>query len=102
MKISIAKARANGQISEDQNYGYISVFEINLFKQLQTHIFNSADIDWLHCVAAHRKKKLFIEVESEMGKYNIITGKIADDATNPLMLQPAIEKDLNDGQNSII
>ena len=101
LKISIAKARANGQISEDQNYGYISVFEINLFKQLQTHIFNSADIDWLHCVAAHRKKKLFIEVESEMGKYNIITGKIADDATNPLMLQPAIEKDLNDGQNSI-
>ena len=66
LKTSIAKARANGQISEDQNYGYISVFEINLFNQLQTHIFNSADIDWLHCVAAHRKKKLFIKVESEM------------------------------------
>ena len=29
-----------------------------------------------------KKKKLFIEVESEMGKYDIIAGKIADDATN--------------------
>ena len=86
LKTSIAKARANGQISEDQNYGYISVFDINLFKQLQTHIFNSADIDWLHCVAAHRKKKLFIEVESEMGKYDIIAGKIADDATNTTLI----------------
>ena len=61
LKTSIAKARANGQISEDQNYGYIYVFEINLFNQLQTHIFNSADINWLHCVAAHRKKKLFAD-----------------------------------------
>ena len=82
LKTSIAKARATGQISEDQNYGYISVFEIKLFNQLQTHIFNSADVNWLHCVAAHRKKKLFIEVESEMEKYDIIAGKIADDATN--------------------
>ena len=30
----------------------------------------------------HRKKKMFIEVEREMAKYDIIAGKIADDATN--------------------
>ena len=27
------------------------------------HIFENADVDWLHCIAAHRKKKMFIEVE---------------------------------------
>ena len=36
----------------------------------------------LHCIAAHRKKKMFIEVEREMARYDIIAGKIADDATN--------------------
>ena len=49
---------------------------------LETHIFENADIDWLHCIAAHRKKKMFIEVEREMARYDIIAGKIADDATN--------------------
>lgn len=45
-------------------------------------IFENADVDWLHCIAAHRKKKMFIEVEREMARYDIIAGKIADDATN--------------------
>ena len=47
-----------------------------------TPIFEKADVDWLHCIAAHRKKKLFVEVEREMEKYDVIAGKIADDATN--------------------
>ena len=51
-------------------------------ENLETHIFENADVDWLHCIAAHRKKKMFIEVEREMAKYDIIAGKIADDATN--------------------
>ena len=25
------------------------------------HIFENADVDWLHCIAAHRKEKMFIE-----------------------------------------
>ena len=59
---------ASGKISEDQNYGYISAFELKLSGQLQTHIFENADVDWLHCIAAHRKKKLFIEVEDKLKK----------------------------------
>ena len=62
LRTSIAKAIATGKI--------------------ETHIFENADVDWLHCIAAHRKKKMFIEVEREMAKYDIIVGKIADDATN--------------------
>mgnify|MGYP000461832968 CR=1 FL=1 len=54
----------------------------NFQKILKRNIFENADVDWLHCIAAHRKKKMFIEVEREMAKYDIIAGKIADDATN--------------------
>ena len=82
LRTSIAKAMAGGRIDDAQNYGYISTFELKLFRQLQIHIFENADVEWLHCIAAHRKKKLFIKVEDEMKNYDVIVGKIADDATN--------------------
>ena len=82
LRTSIAKAIATGTIEEGQKFGYISTFEFNLSGNLETHIFESADVDWLHCIAAHRKKKMFIEVEREMARSDIIAGKIADDATN--------------------
>ena len=82
LRTSIAKAIATGTIKEGQKFGYISTFEFNLSGNLETHIFENADVDWLHCIAAHRKKKMFIEVEREMARYDIIAGKIADDATN--------------------
>ena len=82
LRTSIAKAIATGTIEEGQKFGYISTFELKLSGNLETHIFENADVDWLHCIAAHRKKKMFIEVEREMARYDIIAGKIADDATN--------------------
>lgn len=57
LRTSIAKAIATGTIEEGQKFGYISTFEFNLSGNLETHIFENADIDWLHCIAAHRKKK---------------------------------------------
>ena len=72
----------NSQSNRNRKFGYISTFEFNLSGNLETHIFENADVDWLHCIAAHRKKKMFIEVEREMARYDIIAGKIADDATN--------------------
>ena len=82
LRTSIAKAIVTGTIEEGQKFGYISTFEFKLSGNLETHIFENADVDWLHCIAAHRKKKMFIEVEREMARYDIIAGKIADDATN--------------------
>ena len=76
LRTSIAKAIATGTIEEGQKFGYISTFEFKLSENLETHIFENADVDWLHCIAAHRKKKMFIEVEREMAKYDIIAGKI--------------------------
>lgn len=82
LKTSIVKAIATGKIENNQNYGYISTFEVKLSKELKVQVFEEADVDWLHCVAAHRKKRIFAEGEREMSKYDVIVGKIADDATN--------------------
>ena len=80
LRTSIAKAIATEKTEEGQNFGYISTFELKLSTKLETHIFENADVDWLHCIAAHRKKKMFIDVEREMAKYDIIAGnKEADD-----------------------
>ena len=57
LRTSIVKAIATGTIEEGQKFGYISTFEFNLSGNLETHIFENADVDWLHCIAAHRKKK---------------------------------------------
>ena len=76
LRTSIAKAIATGTIKEGQKFGYISTFEFNLSGNLETHIFENADVDWLHCIAAHRKKKMFIEVEREMARYDIIEERL--------------------------
>ena len=57
LRTSIAKAIATGTIEEGQKFGYISTFEFKLSGNLAMHIFENADVDWLHCIAAHRKKK---------------------------------------------
>ena len=57
LRTSITKAIATGAIEEEQNFGYISTFEFKLSGNLAMHIFENADVDWLHCIAAHRKKK---------------------------------------------
>ena len=82
LKTSIAKAVANGNLEGRQDFGYLSMYELNLKNELAVHIFGEANEEWLHCVAAHRKKKLFAELELKMSKYDVIVGKIADDATN--------------------
>ncbi|MDO5303905.1 MAG: DUF3990 domain-containing protein [Clostridia bacterium] len=86
VRTSIAKAVTAGRVEQGQTFGYISTFEfrsrLDIARELKIHTFEDADENWLHCIAAHRKKKLFLETEKEMSKYDIIIGKIADDATN--------------------
>ena len=57
LRTSIAKAIAIGTIEGGQKFGYISTFEFRFSGNLETLIFENADVDWLHCIAAHRKKK---------------------------------------------
>lgn len=86
LKISIAKAVSAGDISDNQNFGYVSEFKFSLNDALRIKIFEEADNEWLHCIAAHRKRKTFPEIEEEMKQYDIVVGKIADDATNATLV----------------
>lgn len=81
-RLPLLKHSANGSIKENQDYGYLSIFQLRPSPELSTYAFDDANVEWLHCVAAHRKRLLFLDVEDTMAKYDIIAGKIADDATN--------------------
>lgn len=83
---SLKKAKAQGVIAENQDYGVISTFRYHCRKNIAEFIFQDADADWLHCVVGHRKANTFPAVVKEMKKYDIIGGKIADDATNVTIL----------------
>lgn len=82
LRTSIYKAIANESISEGQDFGFVSSFEFSLIPELNVYSFKSADIEWLHCVASHRTENAFAEIHDRMKKYDLITGKIANDATN--------------------
>ena len=79
---SIRKAVAQGSISPNQNYGYVSRFEFYKKEDIAEYLFETADKDWLHCVIGHRKNNTFPEIVEAMKKYDIIGGKIANDQTN--------------------
>lgn len=82
LKTSLLKAEAEGILESGQTYGIISTFRLQLNYPLDSYMFQTADSEWLHCIAAHRKKNSFADVVKEMENYDVIIGKIADDATN--------------------
>lgn len=83
-KLSTRKAIANEIVPVTQKYGFVSVFNFLIFKdrELRVYNFGMADAEWLHCVVGHRKRKTFPDIVKEMEKYDVISGKIADDNTN--------------------
>lgn len=82
IKTSIKKAVIKGRADADQNYGYVSSFRFAQREKLSICSFPTADVDWLHCVVAHRRKNTFDHIVEEMTRYDIIAGKIANDNTN--------------------
>ena len=87
VKTSIAKAIKNGIKDLLPDTGYISVFKYNekADKKLSYFEFSGANEDWLHCVAAHRQKGLLKDEITKWEKYDILAGKIANDATNQVL-----------------
>lgn len=82
LNISLAKAGVMGEIDKKQGYGFVSIYRLKDLEGINYHIFKDANVEWLHCVAAHRKKGIFSDVIDSMKEYDLICGKIADDATN--------------------
>lgn len=82
---SIRKAMKNGA-TVDGKKGYVSVYKMDIDLDYKIYEFKSADSEWLHCVAAHRRSSLFKNgVLDEWKKYDVIIGKIADDTTNQVI-----------------
>lgn len=76
------KAMENKQIPLTQKSAYVSVYKYLDSLELAIHNFEIANVDWLHCIVAHRKKNSFPDIISTFSKYDIISGKIANDNTN--------------------
>jgi hypothetical protein len=82
VRASIKKAIAQGLIAEDQNFGYVSVFEYHGKNDISKFVYENADADWLHCIVGHRKRNTFTSIVEDMKAYDIVAGKVADDRTN--------------------
>ena len=86
IRTSLKKAKAQGVIADEQTYGVVSVFRYQPVQEMKVLAFPDADTDWLHCVVGHRKPDTFPTVVEKMTQYDVIAGKIADDATNVTIL----------------
>lgn len=64
----------------------VSIFRYHHNESIYDFVFHDVDADWLHCVVGHRKANTFPAVVEKLKKYDIIAGKIADDATNVTIL----------------
>lgn len=84
---SLRKAVANGLAGAEQKYGMVSEFSWRAQERnrLAMREFETADALWLHCVVAHRRAKGFEQIIEQYAHYDVIGGKIANDATNAVI-----------------
>ena len=87
---SIRKALTKGIITKEQNYGYVTSFEfIGNPKDYNYYEFIEANQDWLNFIALNRRTKLAEMLKDRIDKKlflaEIISGKIANDTTNPVI-----------------
>jgi hypothetical protein len=85
-KISATKAKAKGLIPYTEKYANISFYKVSGADSLNGFIFETADVDWLHCIVAHRKENIFTDIKNSMKYYDVISGKIANDDTNATII----------------
>ncbi len=80
---SIRKAVSKGLLPRgfSVNDGVISRYRLTLSPALSILQFPTADISWLHFVAAHRSARLFPDIVKKYADCDIIVGKIANDQT---------------------
>lgn len=87
IRTAIGKALKNHVDNVEPKTGYVSVFEYKTDKaeNINYFEFKSSDEDWLHCVVAHRKSGILKNEIEKWQKYDVITGKIANDSTNQVL-----------------
>lgn len=85
-RISASKARSRGSIPAQERFAHVSSFEVTDVAGLETFSFDSANVEWLHCIVAHRRSNAFDEIRHRMSAYDVVSGKIANDDTNATIL----------------
>ena len=70
--------------SSDQKYGVVTSYVYKSNTALKEKLFQEADAEWLHCVVAHRKTGSFEEIRNNLAPFDVVGGKIANDALNNL------------------
>lgn len=61
--------------------GRLSIFRFHQVSDLKIHYFETANLDWLHFIAANRDDSLFQEFLLHFENTDVIGGKVADDST---------------------
>ena len=90
IKTSIKKARKTGAVSDSQKHGFVTAFKYySTAELLSTYEFEDANKLWLWFIAVNRRSNLAEALSSripdELKSADIITGKIANDTTNPVI-----------------
>lgn len=81
MSLSINKQVNEGNLPDNYDVGYISIFQLDLTGEPNIHMFSGADRNWLHFVASNRRGTLFPDLRKIYSRFDIIGGKIANDRT---------------------
>lgn len=83
VQLSVRKAIHLGSVPKnfEPENGRVSVYKFHYEPNLLAYCFQGASIEWLHFVAANRKKNLFPQLLRKYDTIDIIGGKIADDQT---------------------
>lgn len=88
VRASVRKAVSAGAVSAGTSQGYVSVYQYRqkTDSRLRVFEFQTADAEWLSCIVAHRRPDLLPGVYRHWEQYDILTGKIANDNTNPTIV----------------
>lgn len=82
VRTSIEKAVRNELIPEGTEKGFVNSFLYTEKSDVKIYEFKKANCAWLHFVAGNRRLGIFEEEIAELGRYDIVVGKIANDDTN--------------------
>ena len=86
IKTSILKAKGDGRIKDNQEYGYVTEFKFHLEKDTKYFEFDGVDKKWLYFICMNRRHALSKDIKNILKdnyeKYDILAGKIANDDTN--------------------
>ena len=91
IKSSVRKALSAGDVSLDQNYGYVSSFRYHEpAGGIETYEFSTTDREWLWFIAQNRRerlaKQLLARIDPQIFRAEIAIGKVANDNTNATII----------------